>query len=163
MGTYLPEIFLSKLLGWLVSSQKFPKNIFGNYPSTILLEISPTNSPYQNFLVYIPYIFSLNLVGGISKEYFRDYPPKNVWRYICYVSFVCFVQGNIFRGANLQESLWNMSTKNVLTKLDAGYPESPKPVEHVHQKCSNDTRRRISRKPSKMLVKINIGVVAMLA
>ena len=77
LGTYLPEIFLGNLLGWLVSSQKFPKNIFGNYPSTILLEISPTNSPYQNFLVDISYIFPLNLVGDISKKII-EYPPKNV-------------------------------------------------------------------------------------
>ena len=48
LGTYLPEIFLRNLLGWLVS-WLVPKNIFGHYPSAILLEISPTNSPYRNF------------------------------------------------------------------------------------------------------------------
>ena len=37
--------------GWLVgySSQKCPKHFFGHYPSAILLEISPTNSPCRNF------------------------------------------------------------------------------------------------------------------
>ena len=49
MGTYLPEIFLTNLLGWLVISQKCPKHFFGHYPSAILLEISPTNSPCRNF------------------------------------------------------------------------------------------------------------------
>ena len=48
-GTYLPEIFLTNLLGWLVISQKCPKHFFGHYPSAILLEISPTNSPCRNF------------------------------------------------------------------------------------------------------------------
>ena len=47
--TYLPEIFLTNLLGWLVISQKCPKHFFGHYPSAILLEISPTNSPCRNF------------------------------------------------------------------------------------------------------------------
>ena len=32
--------------GWLVP-KNVPKNIFGHYPSVVLLEISPTNSPYQ--------------------------------------------------------------------------------------------------------------------
>ena len=49
LGTYLPEIFLTNLLGWLVISQKCPKHFFGHYPSAILLEISPTNSPCRNF------------------------------------------------------------------------------------------------------------------
>ena len=48
LGTYLPEIFLRNPLGWLVS-WLVPKNIFGHYPTAILLEISPTNSPYRNF------------------------------------------------------------------------------------------------------------------
>ena len=48
-GTYLPKIFLTNLLGWLVISHKCPKHFFGHYPSAILLEISPTNSPCRNF------------------------------------------------------------------------------------------------------------------